>query len=117
RDVAVRSGISVVGPPLEGAFQDSEYRRVFTTMVQEGADPLVVADLEENFTFGRLIVELAEKSRLPTIYPNRYFAELGGFIAYGVDAADVFRRAADEIDEILKGAKPGEIPIYQATKF
>src|SRR5262249_4025173 len=63
-----------------------------------------------------LIVELAEKNRLPTIYPLRGFVEAGGLMTYTVDLADIFSRAAGYIDQILKGTSPGDIPVYQAAK-
>ena len=71
----------------------------------------------ENVTNRRLIVELAAKGRLPTIYPYRQFVEAGGLMAYGIDASDVGHRVADIVDKILKGAKPADIPIFQPTKF
>jgi ABC-type uncharacterized transport system substrate-binding protein len=64
-----------------------------------------------------LIVELAEKNRLPAIYPYREYAEAGGLMAYSVDPVELFTRAAGCIAQILNGASPGDIPIYQATKF
>jgi putative tryptophan/tyrosine transport system substrate-binding protein len=65
----------------------------------------------------QLIAELAEKKRLPAICPYRDYVEAGGLIAYAVDLAELLRRMADDVHQILKGAKPGDIPIYQATKF
>ncbi len=62
------------------------------------------------------IAELVMKRRLPSI-GNREFAQAGGLIGYGVDIAAVFRRAATFLDKILKGSKPDDIPIEQATKF
>jgi putative ABC transport system substrate-binding protein len=76
-----------------------------------------VADEPENVTYRTLIVELAAKGRLPTIYPYRQFVEAGGLMAYGIDVSDVGHRIADLVDQILKGAKPGEIPIFQPTQF
>jgi putative ABC transport system substrate-binding protein len=64
-----------------------------------------------------MIIELAEKGRLPTIYPNRQFVEAGGLMSYGIDMSDVGRRVADLADKILKGAKPADIPIFQPTHF
>jgi putative ABC transport system substrate-binding protein len=64
-----------------------------------------------------LIVELAAKGRLPTIYVYRQFVEAGGLMSYGIDVSDVGHRVADVVDKILKGTKPGEIPIFQPTKF
>jgi len=60
---------------------------------------------------------LAEKYRLPAIYPFRSFVEAGGLMSYGIDFVEIFRQAARQIDEILKGAKPGDIPFYQPSKF
>ena len=65
----------------------------------------------------RLIIELAEKGRLPTIYPNRQFVEAGGLMAYGIDLVNLGHRVAGLVDKILKGAKPADIPIFQPTHF
>ena len=60
---------------------------------------------------------MAAKDRLPTIYPYRQFVEAGGLMSYGIDLSDVGHRVAVLADKILKGAKPGEIPIFQPTQF
>jgi putative ABC transport system substrate-binding protein len=60
---------------------------------------------------------LAEKARLPTIYPDRVFFDIGGLMVYGGDTVALYRRMAGYIDQILKGTKPGELPIYQESKF
>jgi putative ABC transport system substrate-binding protein len=93
------------------------FHRVFAALAQEGAEGLVVNDEPENVTYRRLIVELAEKGRLPTVYPYRQFVEAGGLMAYGIDVSDLGHRVVDLADKILKGAKPGEIPILQPTHF
>jgi len=67
--------------------------------------------------YHQLIVELANANRLPAMYAWRDYAEAGGLMAYGGDLAEVGRRMADDVHEILRGAKPGDIPIYQPTKF
>jgi putative ABC transport system substrate-binding protein len=64
-----------------------------------------------------LIVALAEKYRIPTIYPYRYFVTSGGMLSYGIDSVDLYRRAATYVDRILRGVKPGDLPIQQPTKF
>ena len=64
-----------------------------------------------------MIVELVEKSRLPAIYPWRDYVEAGGLMAYASDDRELWRRMADDVHQILNGAKPGDIPIYQPTKF
>jgi putative tryptophan/tyrosine transport system substrate-binding protein len=63
------------------------------------------------------IIALANKHRLPTIYPFRYYAVDGGPISYGIDTIDLYRRAASYVDRILRGTKPGDLPIQQPTKF
>ena len=117
REAAQRIKISLVGPPLEPPLEEAEYRQVFAAMTQAGADALVVALQAELFTSGRLIVGLAESARLPAIYPWREFTEIGGLMAYGVDLQDIYRHAADQVDQILRGEKPGDIPFVQPTKF
>jgi putative tryptophan/tyrosine transport system substrate-binding protein len=116
-EAAQRSGISLVGPTLEDTIQEPEYRRVFAAMTQERADALIVSDQAEHFTYRWLIIELAGEHRLPVLYSDRSAVELGGLLSYGADVRNLYRRAAGYIDQILKGAKPGEMPIYQATKF
>jgi putative ABC transport system substrate-binding protein len=64
-----------------------------------------------------LIIELAAQHRLPAVYGIRYFAADGGLMSYGVDVRDLFRRSAAYVDRILKGAKPGELPVQAPTKF
>ena len=117
REAAERIKVSLVGPPLDTPLTEAEYRRVFAAIVREGADALSVASQNENLTKRRLIVELAEKARLPAIYAYREYIDIGGLMAYGPDNQDVYRHAADQVDQILKGTKAGDIPFYQPTKF
>ena len=64
-----------------------------------------------------LIISLAAKHRLPAVYPFRFFATDGGLISYGPDSVDPYRRAAGYVDRILKGEKPGDLPVQHPTKF
>jgi putative ABC transport system substrate-binding protein len=73
-------------------------------------DPVVGTNLKR-------IAGLAAKSRLPSILHRSEFADAGGLVAYGPDRADLFRRAATYVDKILKGAKPGDLPVEQPTRF
>ena len=69
------------------------------------------------FAERKRIVELAGKYRLPAIYSQKEFVDEGGLMSYGADYADLYRRAAVYVDKILKGAKPADLPVQQATKF
>jgi len=69
------------------------------------------------FMVRRPLIEFAAKNRIAGVYPFRAYAEDGGLIAYGVDLRDLFLRAATDVDKILKGAKPADLPIEQPTKF
>jgi len=114
---AERMGISLIGPPLEGTLQEQEYRRVFEGFEQGHPDALIVGDQAENLTYRRIIIELAAKSGLPALYPYREQAEAGGLMAYAPDLLDLYRRAANNVRDILNGAKPSDIPVYLASKF
>jgi putative ABC transport system substrate-binding protein len=63
------------------------------------------------------MVELAAQYRLPAIYSQKEYVDAGGLMSYGADYDDLFRRAAVYVDKILKGAKPADLPVQQATKF
>ena len=95
----------------------SEYQRGFAEIAQDPPDAIFVSGISEFFAYRQLIVDLVEKSRLPAMYPWRDYVEAGGLMAYGTDFAELWRRLADDVHEILNGAKPGDIPIYQPTKF
>ena len=69
------------------------------------------------YHFRRDVVALVDEAKLPAIYPEREYADDGGLMAYGTNLADNFRRAADYVDRILKGAKPGDLPINQPYLF
>jgi putative ABC transport system substrate-binding protein len=72
-----------------------------------------------NFTtfYRELIISLAARLRIPTVYPYRYFVDEGGLLSYGVDVLDLFRRAPDYVDRILQGAKPADLPVQAPRKF
>jgi putative ABC transport system substrate-binding protein len=95
----------------------SEYQRVFSDIAQARPDAIFVSDIGDLFPYRQLIIELIEKGRLPAIYGNREYVEAGGLMAYEGDVSEAGRRMADDVHEILNGAKPGDIPIYQSTRF
>ena len=117
RDAATKLGVSLVACALEGTLQEAEYRRVFAAFPQDRLDALVVSPEAENFTHRKLIVELVAKAKLPAIYPLREYVELGGLMAYAANLPDIYRQAARQIDQLLKGSKPSDIPFYQPAKF
>jgi putative ABC transport system substrate-binding protein len=93
---------------LESAFKTAKQRQVGAIMVNPG----------RRFAAERKrIVELAGKYRLPAIYFSKEYVDEGGLMSYGVDFDDLYRRAAGYVDKILKGAKPADLPVQQATKF
>src|SRR4029077_2720869 len=116
REAAKRMGTSLFDAILESA-QETEYRRVFAAMKQEGVAGVLASSQGENLTYRKLIVDLARDSRLPTLYPWREHVELGGLMSYGPSRAEYLHRAAGQIDLILKGGKPGDMPIQEATKL
>jgi putative ABC transport system substrate-binding protein len=117
REAAKQAGISLKAALLGSAFNEAEYQRVFRSMEQDRADALMVSEEPEHVTYRATIAELAAKDRIPTISPFREFVEVGGLMAYGSDLADIYRRVANLIDKILRGANPGDIPFHQPTKF
>src|SRR3979411_522552 len=116
RDAGGRLGISLTFMlPQKGT--PSEIERVFAAMEQQRPDAVLVSGEGDLYANRVLIAELAEKARLPTICPYRDYVEAGALMGYAVDLAELLRRIADDVHQILKGAKPGDIPIYQPTKF
>jgi ABC-type uncharacterized transport system substrate-binding protein len=95
----------------------ADFDRAFSDMTRARAGALTV--LASNMLFGerRRLVDLAAKNRLPAVYPAREFVDVGGLMSYGPNFVDVFRRAANYVDKILKGAKPADLPVEQPTKF
>jgi putative ABC transport system substrate-binding protein len=93
---------------LDSAFQTAKKKQVNAIMTTVS---------RPFFAERKRIVELAGKYRLPAIYFQKEFVEEGGLMSYGADFDDLFRRAAVYVDKILKGAKPADLPVQQATKF
>jgi ABC-type uncharacterized transport system substrate-binding protein len=94
-----------------------ELDRAFSTMARQRADALIMFPSAMLFNERQRVINLAEKHRLPSVYAAKEFVEIGGLISYGASITDSFRRAATYVDRILKGAKPGDLPVEQPTKF
>jgi putative ABC transport system substrate-binding protein len=116
QEVGRRLELSVIPMLVEESIA-SEYQRVFAEIAPERPDAIIVSDIGDLVPYRQLIVELAEKSRLPAIYGYREYVEAGGLMAYGADLGELGRRMADDVHEILNGTKPGDIPIYQSSRF
>jgi putative tryptophan/tyrosine transport system substrate-binding protein len=108
-------GVTVVDLFLETPVSEPVVRRFFADIAKERVDALVVTG--SVFPFTPLVIQLAQEYRLPAMYGYSYFAQIGGLIAYDFGLKYMGRILADQIDQILKGTKPGDIPIYQAEKF
>jgi putative ABC transport system substrate-binding protein len=91
--------------------------RAFSDMTRARAGALTVLTSTMFISERRRLVDLAAKNRLPAVYAQREFVDAGGLMAYGPSVSVLFRRAATYVDKILKGAKPGDLPVEQPTKF
>jgi len=92
--------------------------RAFSEMIAGRADALIVQTPNPIAYANRSqIARLAQRARLPAMYGDRDFADVGGLVAFGPSAAEQWRRAATYVDKILKGAKPADLPVEQPTKF
>jgi putative tryptophan/tyrosine transport system substrate-binding protein len=116
REAGQRLQISVIELPLEEV-TSTAIQGAFAEIAQQQSQAIIVNSNSLLFPYRQLIVELAEKSRLPALYPWREYVEAGGLMAYASDNRELWRRMADDVHEILNGAKPGDIPVYQPTKF
>jgi ABC-type uncharacterized transport system substrate-binding protein len=94
-----------------------DFERAFATMVREGADGILVAPEQLVFTQRHRIAAFAEKHRLPSAYTSVRFMDAGGLMAMAPSLADFSRRLASYIDRLLKGAKAGDLPVEQPSKF
>jgi putative ABC transport system substrate-binding protein len=94
-----------------------EVLRVFPAAIPAGAGGLLVLGDPLMYSLRREIADLSAKFRLPAVSPFREWAEAGGLMSYGADRRQVYRRAAEYVDRILKGAKPADLPVEQPTKF
>ena len=94
-----------------------EFDRAFSDMTRARAGALTVLPSNMFLREHRRLVDLAAKNRLPAVYFSRDFVDAGGLMSYGANGPDLYRRAATSVDKILKGAKPGDLPVEQPTKF
>ena len=105
-------GVQLVQVPVRGG---DDFDAVLKAL--RSIDGLLHADTPLFTTYRARFVEAAARTRLPAIYTHRGYVDVGALMSYGVDLADVYRRAATYVDKILKGAKPADLPVEQPTKF
>ncbi len=110
-------GIQIQPLVVTGLGTLDDLERVFSTISQDGPDALLVAPSYFVNANQARIIEFTAKRRLPTIYSRSRFVKAGGLMSYNADSKDLVRRTATYVDKILKGAKPGDLPIEQPTKF
>ena len=114
-DVAARAlGVRLQFVEAQGP---ADFERAFSDMTRERAGALTVRPAPMFVSERGRLVDLAAKNRLPAVYPWREFVDAGGLMAYGPNLANLYRRAASYVDKILNGAKPGDLPVEQPTKF
>lgn len=89
----------------------------FEVAIKAGAGSLLVLEDPLTYSLRRHISDLAAKFRLPAVYAYRDYVEAGGLMSYGTDRRQVYRRAAEYVDRILKGARPADLPVERPTKF
>ena len=114
QSAAQGAGVKVL--PVEARTAE-EIENAFPTMTQGNAGAVIVAVDSLFIQQYRKIAELAAKNRLPSVSQLREYVEAGGLVSYGPNLADQFRRAATYVDKILKGAKPGDLPVEQSAAF
>ena len=116
REAAQRLGITLIVNliPYVG---EAQVRRTFADLTQQQFDAAIVDESGSFLALRALIAELAGKHRLPVIYPYRDYVELGGLMAYAPDLGELAQRLANDVHQILNGAKPGDIPFFQPTRF
>jgi len=105
-------GVQLVPVPVQGP---NDFDSAVTTV--RGTDGVLMLESPFFTTHRARFAELAARSRLPAIYGQKEYVAVGGLMSYGTDFQDLYRRAASYVDKILKGAKPGDIPIEQPAKF
>lgn len=114
---AKTAGIPLVTSLVETPSSGTAYRDAIAQASREGANAIMILDSADAMTNRALIADLVGDARVPAIYPFFEFVEAGGLMAYSYDLADLNKRAANNINAILRGAYPGDIPFYQNTKF
>ena len=117
RSAAEKMGLPLVLSLIEFGASEADYRAAIERVAHDGANAIMVVDSPDVFRNSTLIARLVGESRLPSMFTFFEPVEAGGLMAYSFDLVELYKRAANNIDVILRGAKSGDIPFYQASKF
>ncbi len=100
-----------------GVREAGDFERVLADFAQDGHGGLIVTPSPLTATKRDVLIGVAEKFKLPTVYPFRLHVESGGLVSYGIDQLETVREAASYVDRILRGANPADLPVQLPTKF
>jgi ABC-type uncharacterized transport system substrate-binding protein len=117
RAAAETAGLTLAVSLVEIGASEADYRAAVESISRDGANAVMVDSSPELRQNSTLIAKLLGDAKLPAIFHNVEAVEAGGLMAYSFDVIELYKRVANNIDAILRGAKPGDIPIYQVTKF
>jgi putative ABC transport system substrate-binding protein len=129
QDSVLRSGVDQIGATEEAARESGiqimvlspsrpeDYESNYTIAKNAAADPLIVLPSSSFNANRKALIALSAKHRILTVWEHRQFTQDGGLVSYGADITDLYRQTARYVDRILKGAKPADLPVEQATKL
>jgi len=117
KDVESAARTLSISVTLVAAQRPTDFRGAVSAAKQAHAQALYVMEDPVFILYRKKLLDVTARAKLPSIYSDRNFPDQGGFISYGADLRDMFRRSAQYVDRILKGAKPAELPIEQPTQF
>ena len=117
RAAAGRLGFTIVGEPVEEPVTREAIEQSFARFAAEHADLLVIPDVPENIVHFQRIAELSIREKLPALASARQFVTAGILMSYSADAVDLVRHAVAYVDRILKDERPGDLPVYRASRY
>src|SRR5882672_4558533 len=117
RAAAETAGLTLAVSLVEIGSSEADYRAAVESISRDGANAVMVVESPETFQKSTLIAKLLGDAKLPAIFFHPEAVEAGGLMAYSFDLFELYMRVGNTIAAILRGAKPGDIPIYQVTKF
>jgi putative ABC transport system substrate-binding protein len=117
KDIESAARTLSISVTLVAAERPSDFPRALSAAKQAHAQALYVMEDPVFILYRKKLLDATARAKLPCIYSDRNFPDQGGFISYGADLRDMFRRSVQYVDRILKGAKPADLPIEQPTKF